>query len=74
MAITAGYRRRVKNVAAKKNKNYMVTFSSSEKVYDESQLLKSIFESLYAVTQAITQEGANPVSASEKIEQKKEIA
>ena len=47
------------NVATKKSKTYTVTFSPSENVYSETQLLKSIYESLYAVANAENQEAVN---------------
>ena len=40
-------------------KTYTVTFSPAENVYDEAQLLKSIFESIDAVADAEVQDGDN---------------
>jgi len=37
--------------SAKKPRTYTVTVSSAENVYDEQQLFRSIFESLYAISQ-----------------------
>jgi len=51
MAITSGYGTWVRHVAAKEVKKYTVTFSSSENAYEEQQLFRSIFESLYAISQ-----------------------
>ena len=36
-------------VAAKTNVTYTVKVSSSENVYDEKQLLRSVYESLYSI-------------------------
>ena len=63
MAIASGSRKAVKFVAA--NKSYTVTVSPSENVYDETQLFKSIFESLYAVTHTEIQEDADTDPPSE---------
>ena len=45
-------------MTAKKSKIYSVTLSPAGNVYDESQLLKSIFESIFAVTHTKVQESA----------------
>lgn len=34
-----------------KLKNYVVTYKSTENVYGDSQLLKSVFESMFTITQ-----------------------
>jgi len=46
-------------VSVQKSKNYSVTLSSAGNVYDESQLLRSIFESIFAVTQTKILENTN---------------
>ena len=65
MAIASGYGRAVKLVAVKPKKIYSVTVSPSEIVCNEAQLLTSIFESMYAVTNDRVQKDANPAPSSE---------
>ena len=48
-------------MAVKKSKIYTVTVSSSENVYDEQQLYKSIFESIYAISQESSKASVYPV-------------
>jgi hypothetical protein len=40
----------MKTVAQKTPKTYTVTISSAENAYDDQQLLKSIFESMYVAS------------------------
>lgn len=49
-------------MATKKSISYIVTFSSAENVYDEQQLFKSIFESLYAISGNINDAPHTPTS------------
>ena len=46
-------------------KTYTVTISPAENVYDESQVLKSIFESIYGMTHTGGQENSNTVHLTE---------
>ena len=61
-------------MAKKTKKTYTVTFSSSENVYDNSQLLTSIFEGIDAVTNSAVQVGSPVPLQPESAESEKEIA
>jgi hypothetical protein len=54
-------------VATKDSKNYIVTTSPSESVYGEEHLLRSIFESLFAVINAEVSDKSNLSSGTEEL-------
>ena len=70
MAIAPGHGRQVKTVAADNIKDYTVTCTSSECVHGEQHLLRSIFESLYALSQNSHVSALDPAPGN----QEKEIA